>query len=69
MSEIHCYHHEHDYADGDSECSAGDCGDEDDCVHCECCCSCLGCEYGPRDSVLMTPEQMAPLGVTGDVTR
>ncbi|HEV2927569.1 MAG TPA: hypothetical protein VGW74_02670 [Propionibacteriaceae bacterium] len=30
---------------------------EDDayCVHCECCCTCLGCEYGPRDGMLMFP--------------
>ena len=30
---------------------------DDDCAHCECCCQCLGCEYGPRNSLLMTPEQ------------
>lgn len=22
--------------------------DDDICVHCDCCCTCLGCEYGPR---------------------
>ncbi|MEU8158133.1 hypothetical protein AB0B94_31145 [Micromonospora sp. NPDC048986] len=25
----------------------------------ECCCTCLGCEYGPRDGMLMFPERGA----------
>jgi hypothetical protein len=36
------------------------CGDVDaggDCVCCPCCCQCLGCEYGPRDGMLLTAEQ------------
>lgn len=32
-----------------------------DCVHCECCCSCLGCEYGDRNSPPMTEAQRAPV--------
>jgi hypothetical protein len=32
-----------------------------DCYHCSCCCPCLGCLYGPRDSVLLTPEQTKPM--------
>ena len=32
-----------------------------DCVHCECCCLCLGCEYGPRDGMLLTDQQRAPI--------
>lgn len=32
-----------------------------DCVCCECCCSCLGCEYGPRNGMLLTAEQRAPI--------
>lgn len=38
------------------------CGDDEvgDCVCCECCCSCLGCEYGPRDGMPLTDEQRAP---------
>jgi len=61
---VHCYHHTHD-----SDCNDGtydESGEEDECVHCECCCDCMGCLYGPRESVLMTPEQMAPLQ-TGEV--
>lgn len=27
-----------------------------ECVHCECCCDCLGCEYGPRNGMLMFPD-------------
>lgn len=34
--------------------------DEGDCRHCECCCECLGCEYGPRNGLGMTDEQRAP---------
>jgi hypothetical protein len=33
--------------------------DDVECVHCECCCECLGCEYGPRDGLGMTDEQRA----------
>lgn len=42
-------------------------GEYDDyCVHCDCCCTCLGCEYGPRDGMLMFPrpvidEEFPPL--------
>lgn len=50
----HCFHHTCDPDDRD-DCAAGDCYDSDDCVHCECCCTCLGCEYGPRDGMLMFP--------------
>lgn len=32
-----------------------------DCAHCECCCACLGCEYGPRDGLALTAEQRAPI--------
>lgn len=32
-----------------------------ECVHCPCCCSCLGCEYGPRDGMLLTEEQRVPI--------
>lgn len=32
-----------------------------DCAHCECCCSCLGCEYGPGDGMQLTAEQRAPI--------
>lgn len=35
---------------------------DEDCVHCECCCTCLGCEYGPRDGMLLTEEQRAHIG-------
>lgn len=52
----HCFHHQHT-----SECDDWCDGDEgDDCVHCECCCTCLGCEYGPRDGMLMYPDGPAP---------
>jgi hypothetical protein len=34
---------------------------DDDCVHCECCCACLGCEYGSRDGMPLTAEQRAPI--------
>jgi hypothetical protein len=27
------------------------------CVHCECCCTCLGCEYGPHDGMLMNASE------------
>lgn len=53
--------------EGDEEHCGNDCGgvyedgfrvdEPDDCVHCECCCECLGCEYGPRDGMQLTPEQ------------
>lgn len=29
-------------------------GEDDYCVHCECCCTCLSCEYGPRDGMPFT---------------
>lgn len=32
-----------------------------DCVHCPCCCACMGCLYGPRDGMLLTAEQRAPI--------
>ena len=32
-----------------------------ECVHCECCCDCMGCLYGPRDGVGLTAEQRAPI--------
>ncbi len=55
-TEDHCQHHTHD-----SECGGyyDDCAYEDDddyCTHCECCCTCLGCEYGPRDGLLLNPQ-------------
>lgn len=31
------------------------------CYHCECCCTCLGCEYGPQNGMLLTEEQRAPI--------
>jgi hypothetical protein len=33
-----------------------------DCVHCDCCCSCLGCEYGPQNGMLLTEQQRAAIG-------
>jgi len=43
---------------------------EDYCVHCECCCTCLGCEYGPQDGLAAaesaTPEQAAALAELRD---
>lgn len=36
--------------------STGDDYDDAQCVCCPCCCACLGCEYGPRDGMLMFPE-------------
>ena len=35
----------------------GDYLDDRECVCCECCCTCLACEYGPRDGMLMFPER------------
>lgn len=35
--------------------------DDAECVHCDCCCQCLGCEYGPRDGMQLTAEQRAPI--------
>lgn len=32
-----------------------------ECVHCECCCDCMGCLYGPRDGMTLTEEQRAPI--------
>lgn len=41
--------------------------DGGDCDHCNCCCPCLGCEYGPRNGMQLTAEQRAPIaGVTFD---
>lgn len=47
----HCYHPGSNTDD--------DVDPDDDCVHCECCCNCLGCEYGPRNGMLMFPEWRA----------
>lgn len=44
---------------GPTSCTDVDGGGQ--CVHCECCCSCLGCEYGDRNSPPMTAEQRAPI--------
>jgi hypothetical protein len=46
--------------DDEGHCGGG-CGSDEggDCWHCECCCSCLGCEYGPKDSEPMTEGQRA----------
>lgn len=61
----HCYHHQHDDRCGGYY---EDCDDHanDSCVHCPCCCTCLGCEYGPRDGLIAvesaTPAQAAALG-------
>jgi hypothetical protein len=54
MAEEHCHHHTCDTEERD-DCAAGDCYDEDECVHCDCCCTCLGCEYGPKDGMLLFP--------------
>lgn len=48
--QVHCYHVDRISDDDDWE------PDDDECVHCDCCCTCLGCEYGPRDGMLMFPE-------------
>jgi hypothetical protein len=48
--DLHCIH-----TVRDSEFDDWDMAD-DYCVHCECCCTCLGCEYGPRDGMLMNPS-------------
>lgn len=32
-----------------------------ECHHCPCCCDCMGCLYGPRDGMLLTEEQRAPI--------
>ncbi|GGN74044.1 hypothetical protein GCM10010112_43790 [Actinoplanes lobatus] len=34
----------------------------EECAHCDCCCPCLACEYGPRDGMLLHPEQPNPAG-------
>jgi hypothetical protein len=48
--EAHCDHAPPDwYEDVDGEY-------DDFCVHCECCCTCLGCQYGPQDGMLMFPQ-------------
>ncbi len=49
----------------DTEHCHGNCDSTDDeydpawCVCCPCCCQCLGCEYGPRDGMLMVPQPAA----------
>lgn len=51
----HCEHHQHDELCGGAY---GECDWDygaDHCVCCECCCTCLGCEYGPRDGMLLNP--------------
>lgn len=46
---FHCQHtvRTNDLEDWDRE--------NDWCVHCECCCTCMGCLYGPPDGMLMFP--------------
>ncbi len=52
----HCQHHEHDdRCGGRYDGCDWDYG-SDHCVHCPCHCTCLGCEYGPQDGMLMFPE-------------
>lgn len=54
--DVHCEHHTHDDRCGgryDGGCD-WDYG-ADYCVHCDCHCTCLGCEYGPQDGMLMFP--------------
>jgi hypothetical protein len=57
----HCYHRAQTYDERDELHDPA----EDYCVHCECCCTCLGCEYGPQDGLVAaesaTPEQAAGL--------
>ncbi len=53
--DLHCNHHRHG-SGCESWAGLCDLNEEDDCVHCQCCCTCLGCEYGPRDGMLMFPE-------------
>ncbi|MFB6392694.1 hypothetical protein [Polymorphospora lycopeni] len=36
--------------------STADDWDDKQCMHCECCCSCMGCLYGPPDGMLMFPD-------------
>lgn len=52
----HCQHHQHDDRCGGyyDMCESGP--DDDYCCHCDCCCTCLGCEYGPRDGMVMFPN-------------
>jgi len=52
----HCAHHTHDDRCGGYYTGCTDEPDDEYCVHCECCCTCLGCEYGPRDGLLMFPQ-------------
>jgi hypothetical protein len=61
--------------DPDTE-RATSCTDDDnsgDCVACECCCTPLAVEYGPRDGMLLTAEQRAPIAAwqptDGEVAR
>lgn len=71
--EYHCrdgYRSEVDYGyEGATSCTDIDNGGE--CYHCECCCSCLSCEYGPRgeSAVGMTDEQRAPAAAIAEATR
>lgn len=54
LDDVHCQH-----AVSHLEYDGWENGDDDDfCVHCDCCCTCLGCEYGPRDGMLMNPDQI-----------
>lgn len=43
----------------DTTCTDVDGGGE--CVHCPCCCGCMGCLYGPRDGEPLTAAQRAPI--------
>ncbi len=65
----HCDHHQHNsvcgWDDGYGDCDAAA---SDDCVHCPCCCTCLGCEYGPQDGMLLTPTQRERIGAPRDGT-
>lgn len=50
------------YADG----QIADDPNPEECVHCECCCECLGCVYGPRVGMPLTEEQRAPIAEVAD---
>lgn len=51
MDDDHCQHRVRRYNDTDDLYDPA----EDYCVHCDCHCTCLGCEYGPQDGMLMFP--------------
>jgi hypothetical protein len=55
-----------DEAQRQTPCSDVDNGGE--CVHCGCCCECLGCEYGPRNGMGMTEEQRAGAAAIAEST-